>query len=60
MANNALLVSADFPAQVAEGAIFSATVTMRNVGDTTWTPESEYKLGVQDPAIWAQYAPLGA
>ncbi len=46
--------AAEFMAQavpeiVAPGATGVATVTVRNAGSTTWTPEGGYKLGSQNP-----------
>ena len=34
---------------ITTGQTYSAVVTMRNDGDTTWTSGANYKLGAQDP-----------
>ena len=51
MPNNSALVSQSFPASVAPGEAFTATVTYRNTGDTTWTQAAPtpHRLGSSNP-----------
>lgn len=44
----AVLVSATLPTAMACGDVSPARVTMRNVGTTTWSRDSAYKLGMVD------------
>lgn len=45
--NSAVFVTQSAPASVVTGEDFTASVTMRNVGNTTWTPEAAYRLGAK-------------
>jgi hypothetical protein len=47
-ADDAVLVSASFPASLACGAEGTGTVVMRNVGTGTWTRTDSFKLGAID------------
>ncbi|MEQ9307535.1 MAG: NBR1-Ig-like domain-containing protein, partial [Marinoscillum sp.] len=47
--NAAVFISQSVPSSVAEGASFTATITMKNTGSTTWTKSSLHKLGSQNP-----------
>ncbi len=50
--DQAAVVVHTLPAQLSCGQATTITVTMRNVGDTTWTAAGEYRLGAvneQDP-----------
>ena len=47
--NRARFVSWNIPAEVAAGKPFQATVTMRNIGTTRWSPASLHRLGSQAP-----------
>ncbi|GDY22131.1 hypothetical protein LBMAG56_34780 [Verrucomicrobiota bacterium] len=56
LANSALFVSQSAPQTVLTGQVFTATVTMRNNGATTWTPEDLFRLRTENPAdtlTWA-------
>jgi N-acetylneuraminic acid mutarotase len=46
---SAVFVGQSVPGLMAEGQQYQVSVTMRNVGDTTWTPEQAYLLGSQNP-----------
>ncbi|RED94952.1 InlB B-repeat-containing protein [Marinoscillum furvescens] len=46
--NGAVFISQDVPPTLATGASFTATVTMKNTGTTTFTPGGLYKLGSQN------------
>jgi hypothetical protein len=37
------------PATMTAGQGYDVTITMRNTGTTTWTPEAGFKLGAQNP-----------
>ena len=50
LANSALFVSQTAPQTVLTGQVFTATVTMRNNGATTWTPEELFRLRTENPA----------
>lgn len=53
--NSAEMVSASLSTnRVVAGQPFVATVTMRNTGETTWTPEGGYALSMpnDNPAYW--------
>ena len=47
-ANDASVVSLNAPVSVAPGANFTATITMTNSGDTTWTTAGSYNLGSEN------------
>jgi len=47
--NHAQFVSQSVPAQVEAGASFTAEVTMRNTGTTTWSKADGYYLGSEGP-----------
>lgn len=47
--NGASFVSQSVPTTLTEGASFTATITMKNTGSTTWTKSNLYKLGSQNP-----------
>ena len=56
LANSALFVSQTAPQTVLTGQVFTATVTMRNNGATTWTPEDLFRLRTENPAdtlLWS-------
>ena len=46
--NNAGVVSISAPASVAPGGNFTATITITNSGDTTWTTAGSYNLGSEN------------
>jgi RHS repeat-associated protein len=49
-ANGATFVSQSVPSTMTAGQTYTATVTMKNTGTTTWTPASKvYSLGAQNP-----------
>ena len=48
-ANDADFVTQSVPASMNAGQPYSVSVTMKNVGSTTWTPEAGFKLGSQNP-----------
>ncbi len=47
--NNAAFVSQSIPATMALGQTYQVSVTMRNLGDTTWDAGGLYRLGAQGP-----------
>lgn len=47
--NDAAFVSQSVPATVEAGASFTASLTLRNTGTTTWTAATWYRLGAQNP-----------
>ena len=47
--NQAQFVSQSVPTSMYAGESYSVSVTMRNVGNTTWPAGSTYKLGSQNP-----------
>jgi len=47
--NDAVFVNQSAPGFLVVGEDFNAVVTMRNLGNTTWTPEAAYRLGSQAP-----------
>ena len=47
--DGARLVTQTVPTQVDAGASFTASVTLRNSGTTTWTASAGYRLGSQNP-----------
>ncbi len=47
--DDATFVAQTVPSSVAAGATFTAAVTMRNTGNTTWSHASGYRLGSQNP-----------
>lgn len=52
--NNAAFVSQDIPT-LEPGNTYTVSVTMKNTGTTTWTPDGNFQLGSQSPAdnkIW--------
>jgi RHS repeat-associated protein len=53
--NGAEFVSMNVPSSVTAGAYFTATITLRNTGHTTWSAAANHSLGSQTPennAIW--------
>jgi hypothetical protein len=46
---NAAYVSQSVPTTMLAGQLYSVSVTMRNNGSTTWTPEAFYRLGATNP-----------
>ena len=52
--NAAEIVNVAVPEIIAPGAVVHATVVVRNVGSTTWTKESGYRLGSLSPnaMVW--------
>ena len=48
--NAAQFVSQSIPATLYYNQDFTATITMKNTGTTTWTKANSYKLGTQNPA----------
>ena len=46
---NAMFVSQSVPTQMTAGLIYTVSVTMKNTGTTTWTRDTAYKLGSQNP-----------
>jgi len=47
--NHAMFVLQSVPSQVRPGQSFPVSVTIRNTGTNTWTPEGRYALGAQNP-----------
>ena len=47
--DDAAVVAVDVPSRVEPGQAFTARITMRNTGASTWTRAGEYKLGSQMP-----------
>ena len=47
--NNAQFVSQSVPASMAAGQTYPVSVTMKNIGTTTWTEAQQYRLGSQNP-----------
>lgn len=47
--NAAQFVSQSVPSGMAPGQAYAVSVTMRNTGETTWLPSTNYHLGSQDP-----------
>ena len=47
--NDAEFVAQTVPAQLAPGVAFTARVTLRNTGTTTWTEQTGHRLGSQNP-----------
>jgi len=47
-ADDAVVVSSDFPAELACGAEAAGTVVMKNLGTATWTRSQGFKLGAID------------
>lgn len=57
---NATFVSQSVPPSVGAGLAFSATVTMKNTGTTTWTSAGGYRLGsLVTGNPWGSSVPLG-
>jgi hypothetical protein len=53
--DNAEYISAHVPTTLAPGQVVPVSVTMTNIGTTTWTAAAGYKLGTQNPqdnVIW--------
>lgn len=53
--NSAQFVSQDVPSTMVAGQTYQVSITMRNVGSTTWVAQSNYRLGAQNPRdnnIW--------
>ncbi len=46
--NDAAFVSQTVPATMVPGQTYSVTVTMRNTGASTWTPDGDYQLGSEN------------
>jgi len=46
--NDASFVSQTVPATMVPGQNYSVTVTMRNTGASTWTPDGDYQLGSEN------------
>ena len=46
---DAVFVSQSVPTTMSPGATYSATITLRNSGNTTWSSVGQYKLGSQSP-----------
>jgi|GEM_PF-1178544 len=46
--NNASFVSQTVPATMVPGQNYSVTVTMRNTGASTWTPDGDYQLASEN------------
>lgn len=56
--NDALFVSQNVPTSMLASRTYSVSVTMQNTGANTWTPESLYRLGSQNPqdtTIWGTH-----
>ena len=52
--NNALFISQDVP-ELVGGETIEVSITMKNSGQTAWTPRGQFRLGSQGPAdntIW--------
>ncbi len=47
--NAAAFVSQRVPSVMQKGQRYPVTITMRNVGDSTWTRETAFRLGSQNP-----------
>ncbi len=47
--NNAQFISQTLPTNIAPGQSFTATVTFKNTGNTTWSSADNYALGTQAP-----------
>lgn len=47
--NSTAYVAQSVPTYMEAGQTYSASVTMRNTGDTTWTDADLYRLGAQNP-----------
>ena len=47
--NSAQFISQSVPSSLSVGQTASVSVTMQNIGTTTWTPASQYRLGSQNP-----------
>lgn len=47
--DDAVFVSQSVPASMVAGQTYTASVTMRNTGNTTWTSGTNYKLGSYNP-----------
>jgi hypothetical protein len=47
--NDALFVAVDVPAVMTPGQTATVSVTMRNIGTSTWTAATSYRLGAQNP-----------
>jgi hypothetical protein len=47
--NDAAFVSQSVPGEMTAGQAYPVSVTMNNVGDTTWTADAGYRLGSQNP-----------
>ena len=55
VSNNAQFISQSVPAAMTAGQNYNVSVTMKNIGSTTWTKSLNYKLGSQNPqdnGIW--------
>ena len=55
---DAVFVSQSVPTRVAQGTLFTATVTMRNTGTTAWTAANSFRLGSQSPqdnTVWGTH-----
>ena len=55
LGNQAVFVAQTVPSNLVAGSLNPVSVTMRNNGTNTWTPDARYKLGAQNPAdstIW--------
>lgn len=53
--NNAVFVSQTLPTTMTAGNNYTVSVTMQNIGTTTWTPGAAYRLGsqnLQDNMLW--------
>jgi len=48
-ANDAKFISQNVPTIMTAGKIYSVSVTMENVGASTWTEAANYRLGSQNP-----------
>lgn len=49
LANNAEIVSQSIPAEMVPGQTYNIGIRVRNTGNTTWSAESNYRLGSQNP-----------
>jgi len=47
--NNAVFVSQTVPSTMTAGRTYSVSVTMQNIGLSTWTAATSYRLGSQNP-----------
>jgi hypothetical protein len=47
--NQADFVSQTVPLEMVAGQSYEVEITMRNPGDSTWTPQDQYRLGTQAP-----------